>query len=246
MLQLRGVHKAFQGVPAVHSLDLEIAPGRTTVLIGPSGSGKSTLLRLMVGLVEPDQGQVLINGTPLTSASAHKLRQKIGFVVQDGGLFPHLTARGNILLLARHLGWKKDRMEARLADLTRLTHFPADRLDSYPAQLSGGQRQRVSLMRALLLDPELLLLDEPFAALDPLIRADLQQDLREVFQTLKKTVVLVTHDLSEAGYLGDWIVLMRAGRIVQQAPFAELLERPAHSFVNEFIRAQRPAMGARA
>jgi osmoprotectant transport system ATP-binding protein len=236
MLQLAGVSKSYRGVAAVHPTDLEIQAGRTTVLIGPSGCGKSTLLRLMVGLVQPDTGQVLFQGTPITPASARELRQQIGFVVQDGGLFPHLTARGNVTLMARHLGRPTD----RLADLVELTHFPADKLDHYPAQLSGGQRQRVSLMRALMLDPALLLLDEPFAALDPLIRYELQADLRDIFRKLNKTVVLVTHDLAEAGYLGDEVVLLQAGHIVQQAPYRQLIEQPADEFVTRFITAQRP------
>jgi osmoprotectant transport system ATP-binding protein len=239
MLQLEGVSKSYHGVPAVHPTDLEVPAGRTTVLIGPSGCGKSTLLRLMVGLVQPDAGEVLFEGTRITPHSARALRRRIGFVVQDGGLFPHLTARGNAALMARHLGWPRERIEARLAELVELTHFPAEKLESYPAQLSGGQRQRVSLMRALMLDPALLLLDEPFAALDPLIRSELQADLRGIFQKLHKTVVLVTHDLGEAGFLGDDIVLLRAGRVVQRAPFATLLERPAEEFVRQFINAQR-------
>jgi osmoprotectant transport system ATP-binding protein len=163
----------------------------------------------------------------------------MGFVVQDGGLFPHLTARGNVTLMARHLGWDAGRTDGRLRDLTDLTHFPAGRLDHYPVQMSGGQRQRVSLMRALMLDPAVLLLDEPLGALDPLIRSELQADLKEIFQTLHKTVVLVTHDLGEAGFLGDRLVLMQEGKVVQQDTFAELVRRPADAFVTRFINAQR-------
>lgn len=244
MLQLIGVSKSYRGVGAVHPTDLEVPAGRTTVLIGPSGCGKSTLLRLMVGLVVPDSGAVYFQGQPMTPESARAMRRQIGFVVQDGGLFPHLTARGNAALMARHLGWPRERLEARLKEVVELTHFPGDKLDQYPAQLSGGQRQRVSLMRALMLDPALLLLDEPFAALDPLIRAELQQELRDLFRHLQKTVVLVTHDLVEAGYLGDHVVLMQAGRIVQQGPFATLLDQPADAFVTRFVQAQRPIRGA--
>src|SRR6516162_8598815 len=224
MLQLVGVSKSYHGALALHPTDLTVPAGRTTVLIGPSGCGKSTLLRLMAGLIRPDTGAVTFDGVPITPANARQLRQRIGFVVQDGGLFPHLTARGNAALMARHLGWPRERVEARLAELVELTHFPADKLDHYPAQLSGGQRQRVSLMRALMLDPALLLLDEPFAALDPLIRSDLQADLRGIFQALHKTVVLVTHDLGEAGFLGDLLVLMQEGKIVQQDTFRNLME----------------------
>jgi osmoprotectant transport system ATP-binding protein len=229
MLQLQGVSKMFGQTVALRPTDLTVPAGQTTVLIGPSGCGKSTLLRLMVGLITPK--------------NARQLRQQIGFVVQDGGLFPHLTARGNVILMARHLGWPGARIEQRLAKLADLTHFPREKLDNYPAQLSGGQRQRVSLMRGLMLDPALLLFDEPLGALDPLIRSDLQEDLREIFKRLHKTVVLVTHDLGEAGFLGDRLVLLQAGRIVQQAPFAELLHHPATEFVSDFIRAQRPPPG---
>lgn len=243
MLQLLGVSKSYGSAPALRRTDLTIPPGRTTVLIGPSGCGKSTLLRLMAGLLRPDTGAVTIDGVPVTPENAPQLRQRIGFVVQDGGLFPHLTARGNAALMARYLGWDRGRIDRRLAELTELTRFPAGRLDDYPAQLSGGQRQRVSLMRALMLDPGLLLLDEPLGALDPLIRSDLQADLRAIFQALHKTVVLVTHDLGEAGFLGDNLVLMQEGRVVQQDRFSDLIRKPADPFVTRFVNAQRHPQG---
>jgi osmoprotectant transport system ATP-binding protein len=243
MLQLVGVSKSYGGVTAVWPTDLTVSTGRTTVLIGPSGCGKSTLLRLMAGLIQPDSGVVALEGVPVKPANARELRRRIGFVVQDGGLFPHLTARGNVTLMARHLGWNRASIDKRLAELTALTRFPEELLDNYPVQLSGGQRQRVSLMRALILDPALLLLDEPLGALDPLIRSDLQADLRSIFQTLHKTVVLVTHDLGEAGFLGDALVLMQAGRIVQQDSFSNLIQAPADEFVTRFINAQRHPHG---
>jgi osmoprotectant transport system ATP-binding protein len=243
MLQLLGASKSYRGQPALHPTDLTIPAGQTTVVIGPSGCGKSTLLRLLVGLIQPDSGVVLFRGEPVTPANAPRIRRQIGFVVQDGGLFPHLTARGNVTLMARYLGRDPDQTRSRLEELTRLTHFPLDKLDHYPAQLSGGQRQRVSLMRALLLDPDVILLDEPLGALDPLIRSELQTDLREIFQTLGKTVVLVTHDLGEAGFLGDRLVLMEGGHIIQQDSFQSLLERPANEFVTRFISAQRHPEG---
>lgn len=239
MLQLVGVSKSYGSTPALGRVDLVVPAGRTTVLIGPSGCGKSTLLRLMAGLLQPDSGSISFEGVLLTPDNARALRRRIGFVVQDGGLFPHLTARGNVTLMARHLGWSRPRIDERLAELMALTRFPSELLDQYPVQLSGGQRQRVSLMRALMLDPSLLLLDEPLGALDPLIRSELQADLRGIFQTLHKTVVLVTHDLGEAGFLGDTLVLMQAGRIVQQDAFAKLIEAPADEFVTRFINAQR-------
>jgi osmoprotectant transport system ATP-binding protein len=243
MLQLVGVSKSYGGTAALRPTDLTVPADKTTVLIGPSGCGKSTLLRLMAGLLRPDTGVVTFEGVPITPANSRELRRRIGFVVQDGGLFPHLTARGNVTLMARHLGWDRARIEERLADLTALTRFAASLLDRYPVQLSGGQRQRVSLMRALMLDPALLLLDEPLGALDPLIRSDLQADLRGIFQTLRKTVVLVTHDLAEAGFLGDTLVLMQAGRIVQQDDLSNLIRSPADDFVTRFLNAQRHAQG---
>jgi osmoprotectant transport system ATP-binding protein len=243
MLQLLGVTKSYGGAPAVRQIDLTVPAGRTTVLIGPSGCGKSTLVRLMAGLIQPDAGTVLFDGAPLTPDNAPAARRRIGFVVQDGGLFPHLTARGNVTLLARHLGWDTERIGKRLDELAELTRFPRDRLSHYPVQLSGGQRQRVSLMRALMLDPGLLLLDEPLGALDPLIRSDLQADLKHVFHALHKTVVLVTHDLGEAGFLGDNLVLLQEGRIVQQDAFVKLIRQPADAFVTRFINAQRPPPG---
>jgi osmoprotectant transport system ATP-binding protein len=240
VITLDDVSKSYEGKLALARTTLEVAPERCLALIGPSGCGKSTLLRLVVGLIVPDTGQVTIAGTPLNGASCRGLRLRIGYVIQDGGLFPHLTAAQNITLMARQLGWEPARVRKRLAELADLTRLPLDLLDRYPAQLSGGQRQRVGLMRALMLDPEVLLMDEPLGALDPIIRSQLQADLKQIFQRLKKTVLLVTHDMSEAAYLGDEITLMREGRIMQRGSVQELLERPEDPFVTEFIRAQRP------
>lgn len=239
MFELEAVSKVFGNVPALKMLDLGVAEGRTTVLIGPSGCGKSTLIRLMVGLIAPDTGKVNFAGEALTPASAPLLRRRMGYVVQDGGLFPHLTTAGNVTLMARWLGWEADRIDARLAELAALTHFPADGLARYPAELSGGQQQRVGLMRALMLDPDVLLLDEPLGALDPMIRFELQTELRDIFRTLGKTVVMVTHDIGEAGYFGDRVVLLRDGTIVQQGALHDLLTSPADPFVERFVTAQR-------
>ncbi len=239
MVELRGVSKTYGRAQALRPLDLAIPAGKTTVLIGPSGCGKSTLIRLMIGLLWPDTGTVHFEGLAITPATAPVLRQRMGYVIQDGGLFPHLTARANVTLMARYLGWDRSRIDGRLRELTGLTQFPAEGLERYPVQLSGGQRQRVSLMRALMLNPDVLLLDEPLGALDPMIRSELQGDLRQIFQTLGKTVVLVTHDLGEAGFFGDLIVLLRDGRIVQQGPLAELVYKPADPFVTQFVNAQR-------
>ena len=239
MLRLDGVSKTYGRAAALRPTDLVVPAGRTTVLLGPSGCGKSTLLRLLIGLARPDAGAVWFGDTPVTPATAPGLRRRMGYVIQDGGLFPHLTARANVALMARHLRWDETRIRARLGELAGLTRFPADALDRYPVQLSGGQRQRVALMRALMLDPDVLLLDEPLGALDPMIRSDLQADLRDVFRRLGKTAVLVTHDLGEAGFLGDQIVLLRDGAIVQQGTLADLVRAPAEPFVTQFVNAQR-------
>jgi osmoprotectant transport system ATP-binding protein len=239
MFTLRDVSKVYAGRPALGPLTLEVPPGRTTVLIGPSGCGKSTLLRLLIGLVEPDTGAVTFNDRPVTAATARAVRLRVGYVIQDGGLFPHLTARDNVTLMARHLGRIRAVIDARVAELAELTRFPADGLDRYPHQLSGGQRQRVGLMRALMLDPDALLLDEPLGALDPLVRSDLQTELRDIFRSLGKTVVLVTHDLGEAAFFADRVVLMRDGQIVQEGTPQDLWHRPADPFVTRFVQAQR-------
>ncbi|MBA2591492.1 MAG: ATP-binding cassette domain-containing protein [Pseudomonadota bacterium] len=239
MLELREVSKSFGTVSVLAPITLSVARGRSTILIGPSGCGKSTLLRLMLGLLRPDAGSVYFRGVELAPHNVRELRQAMGYVVQDGGLFPHLSAAGNVSLMARHLGWDAARIRGRLNGLTTLTRFPREALARYPAQLSGGQRQRVGLMRALMLDPEILLLDEPLGSLDPLVRAELQEDLAEVFRSLGKSVVMVTHDLAEAAFFGHEIVLLRDGRIVQRGVVEDLLNAPADPFVTRFIRAQR-------
>jgi osmoprotectant transport system ATP-binding protein len=239
MIELRGVSKSYGGLVVLHRLDLSIAPGRTTALIGPSGCGKSTLLRLIIGLVEPDSGTVEIGGTKLTRATALDVRRGLGYVIQDGGLFPHLSARNNVVLMARFLGWEPDKINIRLSELAELTRFPTAGLDRFPAELSGGQRQRVSLMRALMLDPKVVLLDEPLGALDPMVRAELQDDLRAIFRSLHKTVVMVTHDLAEAGWFGDEVILLRDGRVIQRGAIRALVDAPADPFVTQFVSAQR-------
>jgi osmoprotectant transport system ATP-binding protein len=239
LVELVDVAKTYGDSAALQPTNLSIERGKTTVLIGPSGCGKSTLLRLIVGLVRPDAGQIIFDGTPSDPNNIETVRRRLGYVIQEGGLFPHLTARGNILLMARHLARPANETKSRLAELCQLTRFSENLLDRYPVELSGGQRQRVSLMRALMLSPELLLLDEPLGALDPLVRASLQKDLKEIFARLNQTTLLVTHDLAEAAYLGDEIVIMNQGRIVQRGSIVDFRERPANDFVSDFINAQR-------
>jgi osmoprotectant transport system ATP-binding protein len=236
---LNGITKRYAGRPALGPITLGIPTGQTTVLIGPSGCGKSTLLRLLIGLVRPDAGTMTFDGNPVNAQTAQSIRRRTGYVIQDGGLFPHLTARGNVALLARHLGWQASRINSRVTELAELTRFPTDGLDRYPQQLSGGQRQRVGLMRALMLNPDALLLDEPLGALDPLVRADLQTELRDIFRSLGKTVVLVTHDLGEAAFFADRVVLLKEGCVVQEGRVDDLWHRPADPFVTRFVQAQR-------
>ena len=239
LVNLIGISKKYGATTAVAPTDLAIEKGKTTVLIGPSGCGKSTLLRLIIGLIEPDAGSVHFDNAEIDKETILQFRRRVGYVIQEGGLFPHLTAQANVLLMPRHLDKAETEMDRRLHELCELTRFPGAALDRYPSELSGGQRQRVSLMRALVLSPELLLLDEPLGALDPLVRASLQKDLKEIFVQLRQTAVLVTHDLAEAAYLSDNIVLMNEGRVVQQGSINDLRERPANDFVREFINAQR-------
>lgn len=239
MFELRQVSKRYGPTIALDALDLSIAAGRTTALIGPSGAGKSSVLRMLVGLEWPDSGEVRFDGESLRRATLLEQRRRIGYVIQEGGLFPHLTGAGNAALLARTLGWDHPRIEARLRELADLCRLPFAALSRYPAELSGGQRQRVGLIRALVLDPKVLLLDEPLGALDPIVRHELQTQMRELFDTLDKTVVLVTHDVAEAAWFGDTLVLLRAGRVLQQGSARELLETPSDPFVREFMTAQR-------
>ena len=239
MLSVHNISKIYDDRTALDSLTLTVQAARTTVLIGQSGCGKSTLIRIMIGLILPDMGHIRFENTEVTPETVLQLRHRMGYVIQDGGLFPHLNGYDNVALMARYLGWAEDRLAVRVHELTELTRFPEDGLGRYPVQLSGGQRQRVSLMRALMLDPDVLLLDEPLGALDPIIRADLQDDLRDIFHTLGKTVVMVTHDMGEAGFFGDEIVLMQDGKIIQQGTLLDLVHDPVDDFVIRFINAHR-------
>ncbi len=239
LVHFRDVSKLFGNDFALRDVTLEIERGKIAALIGPSGCGKSTILRLIVGVIVADTGEIEFDGEQITAGTIMKIRRRLGYVIQDGGLFPHLTARHNLTLQPRLFRKRRDEIEKRITELCQLTKFPNNALDRYPLELSGGQRQRVSLMRALMLSPELLLLDEPFAALDPVVRMNLQRDLKEICARLQQTVLLVTHDLTEAAFLGDEIALMNEGRIVQRGSVADLRAKPANEFVREFISAQR-------
>jgi osmoprotectant transport system ATP-binding protein len=240
MIAVRHVSKRFGTTVALDDVSLEVASGTTHVLLGSSGSGKSTVLRVLLGLVAADTGEAWVDDVAVTPASRRRLVGHVGYVVQEGGLYPHLTVGGNVSLPAETAGWSRARTAARVRELAELAALDETLLQRYPAELSGGQRQRVGLMRALVLDPPRLLLDEPLGARDPIVRADLQGELRRLFAALGKTVVLVTHDVREAVLLGSTITLLRAGRVVQQGSFAELARKPAEPFVTEFLGAQAP------
>lgn len=229
-LDVTGVTKKFADKIALDRVSLKLPTARTHVLLGSSGSGKSTLIRLLIGVLAPDEGTITIHGN-------------IGYVPQDGGLFPHLTARDNVTLVAQTAGWSREKIDARLKELQSLTALEPALLDRFPKELSGGQRQRVSLMRAAFLDPSLLILDEPLGALDPIIRNDVQNELKRIFNALGKTVLMVTHDIDEARFFGHELTLLREGRVVQTGSFEELREKPADPFVTKFIQAQRKAEG---
>ncbi len=244
VFQLSGVSKSYNGALALAPTELSVPAERTTVLIGESGSGKSTLLRMMLGLVHPDSGRVLFQGSELSVDNVLALRRRMGYGIQGGGLFPHLTAVENACLMATYLRWPQSRIDARISELVQLTQFPREGLARYPSELSGGQAQRVSLMRALMLGPDVILLDEPLGALDPVTRFELQTELKGVFQKLGKTVVMVTHDMGEAAYLGHHLVILRRGRILQQGTIEELVKAPADPYVTRFIQAQRTPLDA--
>jgi osmoprotectant transport system ATP-binding protein len=238
VIALRGVTKRFGARVAIDDVSIEFAGGATHVVLGSSGCGKSTVLRLILGLVAPDAGEISVDATRVAPATRAALLRRMGYVVQEGGLFPHLTAAQNAALAAEPQRWPPARVRARVGALAEMVGFDEAILQLYPAQLSGGQRQRASLMRALMLDPPILLLDEPLGALDPIVRADLQAQLGRLFEELGKTVLLVTHDVREAMILGDTVTLMTGGRIVQHGAFDDLRRRPADPFVAEFLRAQ--------
>jgi osmoprotectant transport system ATP-binding protein len=239
LINLKNITKHYGEIKAINRLSHSFKRGQTTVIIGPSGCGKSTLIKLMTGLIKPDSGEITINSSNLAASNLSDYRTKLGYVIQEGGLFPHLNVRNNVTISADYLNWNSEDIKERYMHLVHLTKLSDEYSIKYPHELSGGQRQRVSLMRALMLDPDLLLLDEPLGALDPLIRFDLQKDLKQIFTELRKTVLIVTHDLSEALYFADEIILMNDGSIEQTGARSDLIDHPANSFVKRFVTAQR-------
>jgi len=239
MLLLQGISKTYDGHPVLTDVDLRIPTGATRALIGASGSGKTTLLRIMLRLIAADAGSVRLNDQPLSAFAPEQWADQIGYMPQDGGLFPHLSAQDNVALVPALRGWSAQRIAARTRELLQLVALEPQVLPRFPHQLSGGQKQRLALMRATMMDPPVMLLDEPMAALDPMIRSGLQRDLRAIFARLGKTVVIVTHDLAEAVYLARDITLLGSGKVLQTGSYEDLLMRPADPFVTAFINAQR-------
>ena len=241
MIQFDAVHKRFpNGTTAVHDLSLEMPEGGVTVLVGSSGCGKTTTLRMVNRMVEPTSGTIRVGGRDVQRQDAAELRRSIGYVIQQSGLFPHRTVLDNIATVPLLLGPAAARARARAAELLETVGLTADAGKRYPHQLSGGQQQRVGVARALAADPPVLLMDEPFGAVDPVVRTQLQDELLRLQKELSKTIVFVTHDIDEAVRLGDRIAIFRTGgHLVQCAPPAELLARPADDFVADFLGAER-------
>jgi osmoprotectant transport system ATP-binding protein len=238
MIRLERVTKVFPGTerPAVDALSLEIPEGELVVFVGPSGCGKTTTLKMINRIIEPTSGAITIAGQDIGSRPAHALRRDIGYVIQQIGLFPHRTIHRNIATVPRLLGWKDDRIEARVHELIELMDLDPGMLQRYPAELSGGQRQRVGVARALAADPPVLLMDEPYGAVDPLVRGRLQDQLLDLQRELHKTIVFVTHDIDEAIKLGDRIAILNVGGVLEQFDTPEaILRAPASSFVEDFL-----------
>ncbi len=243
MIELRDLTKAFPGQrsPAVDRLTLTIETGETCVLIGPSGCGKTTTMRMINRLIEPTGGSVVVRGRDVAAMDAVELRRGMGYVIQQTGLFPHMTIAGNIATVPRLLGWEPARISARVDEMLTLVGLePATYRDRYPRALSGGQRQRVGLARALAANPALMLMDEPFGAIDPIVRTRLQDEFLRLQSELRKTVVFVTHDVDEAIKIGDRIAILReGGRLAQYDTPERLLAQPADDFVAEFVGRDR-------
>ena len=242
MIRLDGVSKVFAGAstPAVDRLSLDIDEGEFVTLVGPSGCGKTTTLKMINRIIEPTSGTIEVGGRNALEIEAHELRRSIGYVIQQIGLFPHRTIRQNIATVPGLLGWEQVRIDQRVDDLIRTVGLELEMLDRYPAELSGGQQQRVGVARALAADPPVLLMDEPFGAVDPIVRAKLQEEFLELHRELGKTVVFVTHDIDEALYLGTRTAILNVGGLLEQYDTPErILASPANEFVEGFLGGER-------
>ncbi|HVD70404.1 MAG TPA: ABC transporter ATP-binding protein [Actinomycetota bacterium] len=242
MISLQQIEKRYPGTaaPAVDGLSLDIAEGETVALVGPSGCGKTTTLKMINRLIEPTGGRLLLDGTDVLQRDPVDLRRGIGYVIQQTGLMPHRTVRQNMATVPNLLGWSDEQTAPRIEELTEIFDLDPELLDRYPAELSGGQRQRVGVARALAADPPVMLMDEPFAAVDPIVRARLQDQFLDIQERLNKTIVFVTHDIDEAIKLSDRIAILNVGaKLEQYAPAEEILREPANDFVREFVGAER-------
>jgi osmoprotectant transport system ATP-binding protein len=242
MIRFENVSKYFPGVgrPAVDRLDLEVPTGKTCVLIGPSGCGKTTTMRMVNRLIEPSEGRIFVGEEDVTTVDPVGLRRRIGYVIQQIGLFPHQTIAENVATVPKLLGWDARRVKARSEEMLALVGLePGQFLSRFPRHLSGGQRQRVGVARALAADPPVMLMDEPFGAVDPVVRGRLQEEFLDILRRLRKTVILVTHDIDEAIRMGDLVAIMQDGRLAQYATPDRLLAAPANDFVADFIGADR-------
>jgi osmoprotectant transport system ATP-binding protein len=242
MIRMENVTKRYgeSVAPSVDNLTLDVPEGSTVALIGPSGCGKTTTMRMINRLIEPSEGRIYVNGEDVTKADPVKLRRHIGYVIQNVGLFPHMTIAENIAAVPNLLGWEHLKTKKRTEELLGLVGLdPSEMLKRYPRQLSGGQRQRIGVARALAADPPVLLMDEPFGAIDPIARSRLQEEFKQILRRVRKTVVLVTHDLDEAIRLGDRIAIMRDGKIVQYDTPDAILSHPADEFVANFVGIDR-------
>lgn len=242
MITMEHVTKRYTegGAASVDDLSLVVPEGKTTALIGPSGCGKTTTMRMINRLIDPSEGKIILNGEDVTKVDPVNLRRHIGYVIQQVGLFPHMTIAQNIAAVPKLLGWAEPKIKSRTEELLHLVGLdPKEMLKRYPRQLSGGQRQRIGVARALAADPPVLLMDEPFGAIDPIARTRLQDEFRQILQRVRKTVVLVTHDLDEAIRLGDSIAIMKSGKIVQYDTPDTVLSHPADAFVENFVGIDR-------
>ncbi|MGH8946873.1 MAG: ABC transporter ATP-binding protein [Acidimicrobiia bacterium] len=242
MIRLEGVTKVFPGMsrPAVDHLDLEVAEGDLVTLVGPSGCGKTTILKMINRLIEPTSGPIFINGEDALSVEAHELRRRIGYVIQQIGLFPHRTIAENIATVPTLLQWEQDRIDHRVSELVEVVGLHQSMLPRYPSELSGGQQQRVGVARALAADPPIMLMDEPFGAVDPIVRGRLQEELLDLHRRLGKTIVFVTHDIDEALYLGTKVAILNIGGVLEQYDDpVQILAEPAGEFVTNFLGGER-------
>ncbi len=240
MLTLENVSKTYRGgKKAVNNVNLKIAKGEFICFIGPSGCGKTTTMKMINRLIEPSAGKIFIDGENIMDQDPVELRRKIGYVIQQIGLFPHMTIQQNISLVPKLLKWPEQQRKERARELLKLVDMGPEYLDRYPHELSGGQQQRIGVLRALAAEPPLILMDEPFGALDPITRDSLQEEFKKLQKTLHKTIVFVTHDMDEAIKLADRIVILKAGEIVQVGTPDDILRNPADEFVEEFIGKER-------